>query len=234
MRNILSKIVLLLGLFVYLAKLQGGVIAEETANADKIAEPKTNGTKLSGIVFTTGIFLSDLVDESYVERDEKIVKEAQGHFAASFGNLAHVPLLTSSKFKDFTAGLALSAGFGINGSNVVENLQVVVGPSILFNTKNSLLAFTCGRMIGPVKRLNGYTGTDFPNGNTVLTKSNRERGIFYAFTFSANVANLFDFFSLKKASTVDNATNSEKVSNKGESDTNGNGSVEGQGQSEEE
>lgn len=89
-------------------------------------------------------------------------------------------------------------------------------------------------MIGPVKRLNGYTGTDFPNGNTVLTKSNRERGIFYAFTFSANVANLFDFFSLKKASTVDNATNSEKVSNKGESDTNGNGSVEGQGQSEEE
>ena len=69
MYRFLLKISILSGFIFCLILLCGSAIAE---GADP---PGTHGTELSGMVFTTGIFLNEIRDDSYVLRDGNIKKE---------------------------------------------------------------------------------------------------------------------------------------------------------------
>ncbi|MDE0324861.1 MAG: hypothetical protein OXN27_13180 [Candidatus Poribacteria bacterium] len=188
----------------------------ETAASDKQAE--TEGSRLSGIDVTTGGFLSYLRDDVYVKDSEgNIKKDVQGHFAKSLGTLAHVPLFTLPEFKNQyfghggRLGIGLSGGFGLNGSDIVKNLQIVGGGSIFYKTKNAFIAFTYGRMVGPVQRLTGNyaVGNKFPDGNVGLTKPVYEVDEFFALTVSADVEKLARYFNVDKLFSG-NTTDSEK------------------------
>ena len=178
----------------------------ETAAPEKRAE--TEGSRLSGIDVTTGVFLSYLRDDVYVENSEGKIKkdDIQGDFAKSLGTLAHVPLFALPEFKNQyfghggRLGVGLSGGFGLNGSDIVKNLQIVAGGSIFYKTENAFIAFTYGKMVGPVHRLRGNyaLGGDFPDGNVGLTKPVYEVDEFFALTVSADVEKLARYFNVDK------------------------------------
>lgn len=183
-----------------------GGLLQGTALAETNETTETDGSRLSGIDVTTGGFLSYLRDDSYVtDSDGNIKKEVQGDFAKSFGTLAHVPLFTFPESKNQLLGhggrlgIGLSGGFGLNGSDIVKNLQIVGGGSIFFKTENAFIAFTFGKMVGPVQRLrhNNYAKVDdFPDRNVGLTKTVYEVDNFFALTVSANLEKLSRYFNV--------------------------------------
>ena len=184
----------------------------ETAASDKQAE--TEGSRLSGIDVTTGAFLGYLRDDVYVENSEGKIKkdDIQGHFAKSLGTLAHVPLFTFPEYNNQLGrfGVGLSGGFGLNGSDVVNNLQIVAGGSIFYKTENAFIAFTFGKMVGPVHRLKGNyaLGGDFPDGDVGLTKPVYEVDNFFALTVNASIGKLARYLNvddlLKGNTTISN------------------------------
>lgn len=208
------RAVLILSIVFFGGLLQGTVSAETNQKTAKSEVPsETDGSKLSSIVITTGGFLSSLTDDVYVSnKEKKIVKDIKGNFAKSFGTLAHVPLITSSEWNKGRFGIAASAGFGLNGSDIVENLQFVVGGSILFNTENALIALTYGRMVGPVQRLrtNYAEGKDFPDGNAGITKSVYKPSHFWALTLSGSLEKLSRYFNIDDTFKRETTTTDEK------------------------
>lgn len=206
--------ILIFGIVFFGGFLQGTARAETDQTAPKELS-ETDGSRLSGIDVTTGGFLSYLRDDSYVkDSDGNIKKDVQGHFAKSLGTLAHVPLVTLPEFKNQffghggRLGVGLSGGFGLNGSDIVKNLQIVGGGSIFFKTENAFIAFTFGKMVGPVQRLkrNYAEGSTFPDGNVGLTKPVYEVDNFFALTVSANLEKLSRYFNvgdLLKGNTTD-------------------------------
>ena len=209
MYKLLFATILIVGIVFFGSLLQGVALAETDQATAVPKEPsKTEGSKLSGISFTTGGFLSYLRDDVYVEDSKgKIKKDVQGDFAKSLGTLAHVPLFTFPESENQLLGhggrlgIGLSGGFGLNGSDIVKNLQIVGGGSIFYKTENAFIAFTFGRMVGPVQRLTGnYTAgeDDFPDGNVGLTKPVYEVDKFFALTVSANMEKLARYFNVDK------------------------------------
>lgn len=174
----------------------------ETAAPEKPAE--TEGSRLSGIDVTTGVFLSYLRDDAYFKDSEGNIKkdDIQGHFAKSLGTLAHVPLFTFPEFNNQLGrfGVGLSGGFGLNGSDIVKNLQIVGGGSLFYKTENAFIAFTFGRMVGPVQRLRGNYAEDggFPDGDVGVTKPVYEVDSFFALTVSASIEKLARYFNVDK------------------------------------
>ena len=82
-----------------------------------------------------GFFIRDLRDE-----------ESQGDFTPGSGALVHV-------FHPKVNFLGLSAGLGLNGSDVINNLQVGLGASLLLHTaEEEVFALTFGRLLGKVER----------------------------------------------------------------------------------
>jgi hypothetical protein len=208
MYKLLLATISIVGIVFFGSLLQRAALAETDQTTPASGEPsETDGSKLSGIAFTTGGFLSYLRDDVYVKNSEgKIKKDVQGHFAKSLGTLAHVPLFTFPESKDQLLGhggrlgIGLSGGFGLNGSDIVKNLQIVGGGSIFYNTENAFIAFTFGRMVGPVHRLksNYALDHDFPDGNVGLTKPVYEVDKFFALTVSVNMEKLSRYFNVDK------------------------------------
>lgn len=219
MYKLLLGTILIFGIVFFGGLLQGTARAETDQKTPAPKEPsETDGSRLSGIDVTTGGFLSYLRDDVYVEdSDGKIKKDVQGHFAKSLGTLAHVPLFTFPESKNQLLGhggrlgIGLSGGFGLNGSDIVKNLQIVGGGSIFFKTENAFIALTYGRMVGPVHRLRGNyaEGGDFPDGNVGLTKPVYEVDKFFALTVSANIEKLARYFDIDKV-FGGNTTDSKK------------------------
>ncbi len=145
MTKLPAKIVILLGIVCCLPNFHPGAIALEEKKVDEKTEAgKISGTELSGILFTTGVFLSK------VRHEDKKWDDVQYP-----GGLAHVPLLTWPllRNKGVMAGFALSGGVGLSGPNLTENLQVTIGPSLLFRSEKYTLAYTLGGIVRNVGQL---------------------------------------------------------------------------------
>ena len=203
MYRFLLKISILLGFIFSLISIYGSAIAEGAE------APATHGTELSGMVFTTGLFLNEIRDDHYAIRNKKIIQEVQGNFDRSLGGLAHLPVLIAPEYNGFRAALALSAGVGIDGPNLTDNLQVAVGPSLLFNTENYLLAFTWGKVVRSVQRLNYCKDAENIPADVPLTKSVLDDGYFWGFTASFDLVDLIKSFG----SRGDDSTNQDDTAN---------------------
>lgn len=164
----------------------------------------TPTTGLSGISFTVGPFMTDLRDDHYITRDNKIALGAQDRFAMPLGGLAHV-VLCGKDFSRFSSALAVSTGFalgtGAKDGTFLVNGQAALGISLLFSGaegEGDMFAVTIGGIAKPVKRLNGYwVGDEFPKGSDQPTRSVYRGGGFIA--LSANFAFLPRIFGLKQA-----------------------------------
>ena len=159
---------------------------------------------LSGIRFTGGPFMTDLRDDHYIARDDKIALGGQDRFAMPLGGLAHA-ILGGKDFNRFSSAVALSTGFalgtGAKDGAFLVNGQAVLGISLLFSGsggEGDMFAVTIGGIAKPVKRLNGYwIGDAFPKGSDQPTRAVYRGGGFIALT--ANFAFLPEIFGLKKA-----------------------------------
>ena len=221
MYKLLLGTILIVAVVFFGGMLQSAALAEtdqETAASEK-KPAETEGSRLSGIDVTTGVFLSYLRDDVYVEdSDGNIKKDVRGDFAKSLGTLAHVPLFTLPESKNQLLGhggrlgIGLSGGFGLNGSDIVKNLQIVGGGSIFFKTENAFIALTYGKMVGPVQRLrlNCTEGDNFPTGNVGPTKPVYEMDNFWALTVSTNIENLARYFNVDKSFKGNTTTSNEK------------------------
>ena len=139
----------------------------------------------------------------------RLKKEVQGNFDRSLGGLAHLPMLIAPEYNGFTAALALSAGVGIDGPNLTDNLQVAVGPSLLFNTENYLLAFTWGKVVRSVQRLNYDRNAENIPADVPLTRPVLDDGYFWGFTASFDLVDLVKSFG----SRDDDSANQDDTAN---------------------
>lgn len=134
MYKVLLKAVILLGSFFYLGL--GLLQAEGTVEQ----KPDTTIGKFGNFQIRVGqgFFIRDLRDED----DKK-------NFLPSGGALIHA-------FHPKLSFLGLSAGFGLNGSDVINDLQVGLGASLLLHTtEEEVFALTFGRLVGQVERMEG-------------------------------------------------------------------------------
>ena len=163
---------------------------------------------LSGRKVTFGSFLTHLHDDTYVNVDKKIEIGVQDRFAEGFAVLTHIPLRSynvdafeflkfrwAPEFLKFRWAPALSGGLGLgsisdsDGKFSLGQLPTLLGGSLLFAApkSESLLAFTVGGTLRPVKRLNGYSvGNTFPAKGDV-TRPVRTFGWFFAITLSYDI-----------------------------------------------
>ncbi|RKU18994.1 hypothetical protein C6501_01600 [Candidatus Poribacteria bacterium] len=180
-----SLIVILFGFIFSVSMWHDIVVAEVQQNVDKQDEDKT---KYNGIINTTGIFVSPLVDYEYVNRQDLIEEAVISEYSLSYGNLIHVPAPVSFKYMGIRSTIALSAALGLKGPDITKNLQVGIGGSVLFNSEHFLLSLTSGYMVGPVQRLNCYAvGDAYPADDAGLTKPVIRHDWFYALTFSVPI-----------------------------------------------
>ena len=232
MRKLFAKIAILLGIVCCLLNPHPRAIAE------KVEKAKTSEIESDGIFFTTGLFLSDVRHDMYVMRttvdppqngqqnnnsadttnqetinaNKEIVKEVQGDFDRSLAGLAHVPLLTFPTYKGVRTGFALSAGVGIDGPNLTENLQVAAGISVFFKSQNHTLALSFGKIVRSVQRLNNYDLENPPSGdNVTLTRAVPKPGNFLSVTASFDLESLIEGFTSRNDSdTPENNGNGDE------------------------
>ena len=122
---------------------------------------------------------------------------SQEDFTPGSGALVHV-------FHPKASFLGLSAGFGLNGSDVIDNLQVGLGGSLLLHTtEKEIFALTFGKLLGKVERTE-----DDASSNMVYKGS-----WFGAVTYTVNFSKLFNLTegnnSTEVAANVEGETNIE-------------------------
>lgn len=144
MYKVLLKTVILLGSFFYLGL---GLLQAEETNEKK---PDTTIGKFGNFQVSVGqgFFVRDL-------RDKDGNGNGNGNnFVPSAGALVHV-------FHPNVSFLGLSAGFGLNGSDVINNLQVGLGASLLLHTtEEEVFALTFGRLLGQVEHMEDDASTN--------------------------------------------------------------------------
>ena len=190
MYKVLLKTVILLGSFLYLGL--GLLQAEETVEAKPEAEetveakPDTTIEKFGNfqVRIGQGFFVRDLRGG-----DKKNKKD----FAPSGGALIHV-FHSNPKLSFF----GLSAGFGLDGSDVINDLQVGLGASLLLHTtEREVFALTFGRLVGQVERME----------NDPSTGMVYKDGWFGAVTYTIKFSELFNMTQGTKSTGV--AANTE-------------------------
>ena len=224
MKDILLKIIMLLGIVFCLGVLQGEVIAEDSTPTEPNGE--STDTEKKGkfeIRIAEGFFIRTLHDEFYgvheVENEEKIkLHSVKDDFTVSSGALLHV-FLPKSKINF----LALTAGFGLNGPDLSKNLQMALGGSFLFHTtQEEMFALTFGGILGKVRRLDGYSvGDKFTAEGEPPTKLVYKHGWFGGLTYTikfSELPGLRNIFNTeaKKAAAV--AKSSEEKATKAAAD----------------
>ena len=162
--------------------------AEETAPAND--EASTSGASMpEGGVMSAGdgnMPAADELPRKFIKR-----RGSEDDFTISGGALIHV-------HSDKLGPLALSGGIAVDGN---KNLRAALGVSLLFHTsKEQLLAFTAGTIVGKVKRLDGYKVGDFFAEDTPPTKLVYRRGWFGALTYN------FKFDSILGSGQTGNST----------------------------
>lgn len=162
--------------------------AEETAPAND--EASTSGASMpEGGVMSAGdgnMPAADELPRKFIKR-----RGSEDDFTISGGALIHV-------HSDKLGPLALSGGIAVDGN---KNLRAALGVSLLFHTsKEQLLAFTAGTIVGKVKRLDGYKVGDFFAEDTPPTKLVYRRGWFGALTYN------FKFDSILGSEQTGNST----------------------------
>ena len=183
MYKVLLKTVILLGSFFYLGL--GLLQAEETSEKKSDTTGKFGNFQVS---VGQGFFVRDLRD-----KDEN--GNGNGNnFVPSAGALVHV-------FHPKARFLGLSAGFGLNGSDVINDLQVGLGASLLLHTtEEEVFALTFGRLLGQVEHMEGDSST-----NMVY-----KEGWFGAVTYTIKFSNLIN---------IAQGNNSAEVAANAESET---------------
>ena len=156
---------------------------------------------LQDIKVTVGPFMSDLRDENYVVRENKIVQGRMDRWSKQLGFLVHLPVY-SNDFRRFRYAFALSAGLptqvGIANDTITFGPgPATIGVSLLFAgpSSDSLISLTGGVMVKSVKRIKGYSvGDPYGPGKSLddLTKKVNRLGVFGAITFSYDVFNLLN------------------------------------------
>lgn len=144
MYKVLLKTVILLGSFFYLGL--GLLQAEETR--EKKSDTTIGKFGNFHVSVGQGFFVRDLRD-----KDEN--GNGNGNnFVPSAGALVHV-------FHPKARFLGLSAGLGLNGSDVINNLQVGLGASLLLHTtEEEVFALTFGRLLGQVEHMADDSSTN--------------------------------------------------------------------------
>ena len=91
---------------------------------------------LSGILFTGGPFMTDVRDDHYVPRGDKIALGGQDRFAMPLGYLAHA-VICGKDFSRFSLGFAASTGFavgtGTENGKLLLDAQAALGGSIILS-----------------------------------------------------------------------------------------------------
>ena len=216
MRQVLVKIIVLLGVIFCLSLFHRGTFAEE-----KTALPPED-TALSGIKFIGGAFVSNVRDEFYFSKEGKVTRGAPNHYPISLGFLAHVPISPRVSLSGLKGALALSGGFAgdfsTRNGQISAAGQVALGLSLLFDSDEHLFAITAGYTVRPVARLSGYkVGDPFPDPGSSLTRSVYRHGFFLAVTSSFDFQNPFE--------------SNEKEEPQQETDTESGGKSKGDGES---
>ena len=161
MYKILLKTVILCGSFFYL----GLGLLQAEGTVEEITDTTLEKLGKFQVRVGQGFFVRDLRD-----------KDNQGNFTPGGGALVHV-------FHPKVSFLGLSAGFGLNGSDVIDNLQVGLGGSLLLHTtEKEMFALTFGRLLGKVERIG-----DNASSNMVYKDS-----WFGAVTYTVKFSKLFN------------------------------------------
>lgn len=159
---------------------------------------------LRGLKTTTGLFISELRDENYVMRGDKIAQGSIDRWSKALGFLVHLPFYTRD-LRQFRYALALSGGLPTQVSVTDNSVSLGPGPatvgvSLLFAgpESDSLISLTGGFMVKSVKRLKGYSvGDTYPLDQVKspddLTEKVNRFGVFAAVTFSYDIFNLLHF-----------------------------------------
>lgn len=200
---------------------------EKTKETEKVGETKEDkevkknkkkeieNTRLTGIPLTTGIFISNLVDYKYVNRQSKIQNGARSKYSLSQGNVLHYPVWRAFTIHNVSTYLTGGVALGLRGSDISKDLQVGLTANLLVNSKSFTLVPSIGYIVAPVQRLNCYSiGDDYPEDDKGLTAPVYRGGWFVSLTFSTSIQNLLKDIVPDTTSSGTTEDNNEKTNHK--------------------